>query len=152
MCHEQDVADRCFTLRLPNGFIVEAHPYIFNQSIQSFRHLRRRFPTWTSIPPDIPPLLLSRLLPLCFYLRARQAFVVAIVPFPDVGCDLHFCFRTYVAWSVMNVFLPGQFVPAANVEEFEGAAGAGAGGYVAVGTTSCLVLDGCTAGAQELIS
>ena len=29
--------------------------------------------------------------------------------------------------------LPGEFVAAADVEEFEGAAGAGAGGYVARG-------------------
>ena len=29
--------------------------------------------------------------------------------------------------------LPGEFVPAADVEEFEGAAGASAGGYIAGG-------------------
>ena len=53
-------------------------------------------PTWTSILPNIPfaafyPLLLT-LMP---NLGAGPAFVVAVVPFADVGRDLDFCVASY---------------------------------------------------------
>lgn len=133
MRHEQHIADRRLTLRFPNRLIVEARPYVLDQPIQPARHVRGRFPPWTPIPPYIPHLL-PRVRSLLLDLRARQAFVVAVVPFPDVVGDLDLCFCAYVGGGVgvMGV-LPGRFVAAANVEEFEGAAGAGAGGYVAEG-------------------
>lgn len=128
MCHDQHVTDGRFTFRFPNSFIVEARSYVVDQLIQPFRDVRRRFSPWATIPPNIPHLL-PGFCSLLSYLRTRQAFVVSVVPFPYVFCDLHFCFCTYVAGSVG--VLPGKFVAAANVEEFEGAASPGARGYVA---------------------
>ena len=133
VCHEQHITDRRLTLRFPNSPIVEARPYILDQPIQSVRHVRGRFSPRAPIPPYIPHLL-PRFRSLFLDLRARQAFVVPVVPFPYVVCDLDLCFCAYVAgWLVGVRVLPGQFVAAAYVEEFEGAAGAGAGGYVAGG-------------------
>ena len=134
MRHEQHVTNRRLTFRFPNRLVVEARPDVFDQPIQSFRHVRRRFSPGASVPPYIPHLL-PGLFPLLFDLRARLAFVVPVVPFPYVSCDLHFCFCAYVAGSLgVGVgVLPGEFVPAADVEEFEGATGASAGGYVAGG-------------------
>ena len=119
MCHEQHVADRRLTFRFPNRLIVEARPYVLDQP---------------PIPPYIPHLL-PRSRSLLLDLRARQAFVVPVVPFPDVVCELDLGFCADVGGGVVGVgvLLPGQFVAAADVEEFEGAAGAVAGGYVATG-------------------
>jgi hypothetical protein len=60
-----------------------------------------------------------------------QAFIVAVVPFFD--CFGDFDGRVGVAcggWGVCLV-VPGVALAAAEVEEFEGALGAGAGGDVA---------------------
>lgn len=111
---------------------MEARSYICDQPIQSLRDFCRRFSPRTSIPPYIPHLL-PGLFPLLFYLRTRQAFVVAVVPFAYVFRDLHFGFCTYLAGGVS--VLPGKFVPAAHIEEFEGAASAGTRGHVAGGAT-----------------
>ena len=133
MCHEQHITDRRLALRFPNSLIVEARPYILDQPIQSVRYIRGRFSPRAPIPPYIPHLV-PRTRPLLLDLRARQAFVVSVVPFPYVVCDLDLCFCAYVGGCVgVRVLLPGEFVAAAKVEEFEGAAGAGAGGYVAGG-------------------
>ena len=133
MCHEQHITNRRLTLRFPNRPIVKTRPYVLDQPVQSVRHVRGRFPPRAPIPPYIPHLL-PRFRSLLFDLRARQAFVVSVVPFLDVVCDLDFGFCAYVAgWLVGGGVLPGEFVAAADVEEFEGAAGAGAGGYVAGG-------------------
>ena len=135
MCHEQHIANRRLTLRFPNRLIVEARPYVLYQPIQPVRHVRGRLSPRAPIPPYIPNLL-PRIRSLLFDLRARQTFVVAVVPFPNVVGDLDLRFCAYVGGGVGVRVLPGQFVAAANVEEFEGAAGAGAGGYVAEGEWS----------------
>ena len=114
MRHEQHVADRRLTLRFANSLIVEARPYVLDQPIQSVRHVRGRFSPRTPIPPYIPHLL-PRFRPLLFDLRTRQAFVVPVVPFPYVVCDLDLCFCAYVGGRVGVRVLPGQFVAAANV-------------------------------------
>ena len=60
------------------------------------------------------------------------AFVGAVVPFADGGGDLDFGFVfERCGWVAGGGFGPGEPVVAAEVEEFEGALGAVAGGDVA---------------------
>ena len=109
---------------------------ILNQPIQPPGHIRRAFPARTSISPNIPlslliyPLLCS-LLP---NLRGGQAFIVPVIPLPDRVCDLNFGFTADGVGTrgrVRVAVVPRESFAAADVEEFEGAAGAVAGGDVA---------------------
>ncbi len=127
--YEQDVADGCVAFGDPNRRVVEAGAYIVDQSVQPLRHLRGCLAPWTSIAPDVPDGL-SGFFSAFFDLGAGDALVFSVVPFPDVFCDLHFGVCADVE-GVVSLVLPGEFVAAADVEEFEGAAGAVAGGYVA---------------------
>ena len=88
--------------------------------------------TGAPISPDIPHLL-AVLFPLFFDLCTGQPFIISIVPFAYVFCDLHFRFCSYIAGNTS--VMPGKFVAAADVKEFEGAASSGAGGNVAKGAS-----------------
>jgi hypothetical protein len=71
-------------------------------------------------------------LPLLADLWGRETLVDAVIPFADLRCDLYVgvCARVERAgWGFLG---PGEAFAAAEVEEFEGALGAGAWGYVAV--------------------
>jgi len=68
-------------------------------------------------------------------LSRGDAFIVSIIPFADVVCDLYFCVCADGLVAVGSTFFPGELLAAAEVEEFEGALGPAAGGYVSVMTT-----------------
>ena len=152
--HEQHIPPtRRLRLRCPphpHRAPVEPRPYVRDHPIQPLRHVRRRFTPGAPIAPDIPRLLLLLplpflllpflllllliflvLLPLRVDLRARQPFVVAVVPLPYVLRHLHAGYRPHVARGRGRA-VPGERVAAAEVEELEGAPGAGAGGDVAI--------------------
>lgn len=88
-------------------------------------------PTRTPISPNIPASL-PNLLSVFSNLLAGQALIVAIVPFPYVFCDLDFSVRANSVVPVLAPLFPGKFVPAAELEEFEGPLGAAARGDISV--------------------
>lgn len=91
-------------------------------------------PAGTPIGPNIPPslpLLLSQLLNLF----TRQALIIAVIPLSDILRDLHLRFTSYRIGGrkrVGVIVVPGQFVSAANIQQFECTAGAVPGGDVAI--------------------
>lgn len=74
----------------------------------------------TAIPPDIPRSL-SALVSLLYDRCASQTFIVAVIPFSDVVCDLNLGFGAdMVFFSRLLLLLPWQFVPAAKIKELQG--------------------------------
>jgi hypothetical protein len=89
--------------------------------------------TGAAIPPDIPVFAESLLLALAPDLRARDAFIVAVVPFADVLGDLDAGTAGMAASLLAGAMgLPRQGLLEAKVQELKGALGALAGGDVAV--------------------
>ena len=110
-------------------------PNIPNHPIHPLCNLLRALPSRAAVAPDIPFSFYPIFFSSSGDFGGGDAFVVAVVPFADVRGYLYSGvgangggFR--VGWILMG-FLPGEFVSAAEVEEFEGAAGAVAGGDVA---------------------
>lgn len=123
--------------------------YLSYQSINSVRDLLGRstplaeskqlgfesvLSTRTAFLPDIPlpigpanPLLLPQLPNL----RACDALVVAIIPLPDIFCNLHIGFCPNIGIRIRALFLPWELYTAAEVEEFEGFLGTFSWGNVA---------------------
>jgi hypothetical protein len=69
-----------------------------------------------------------------------QSLVVAVVPFGDAVCDFDICVRAGIETGGRRGGGPGEARLAADVEEFEGALGAGAGGDVAIVFTASVII------------
>lgn len=63
-------------------------PDIGNESVHTRGDLFRRLASRAAIPPDVPMFIQTLLLPQLADLGARDALVVAIIPFADVFSDL----------------------------------------------------------------
>jgi hypothetical protein len=77
------------------------------------------------ISPYIPRLE-AGLASLLSDLGAGDAFVVTVVPLPNVFSDLHFGIRPYFLLGDLALLCPRVFLPAAYFEELEGALGSAA--------------------------
>jgi hypothetical protein len=69
-----------------------------------------------------------------------EAFVVAVVPLGDAVCDFDICVCAGIEAGWCGGGGPGEARFAANVEEFEGALGAGARGDVAIVFTASVII------------
>ena len=111
-------------------------PDIPNHPIHPLGNLLRALTPGAAVAPNIPFPLLSVLFSSGGDFGGCDAFVLAVVPFADVGgyLDAGGCADGGggLRGGVLRGLLPGEFGGAAEVEEFEGAAGAVAGGDVAV--------------------
>lgn len=73
----------------------------------------------TSITPYIPRSQ-ACLFPNLLDLRACNALIISIVPFPDILCYLNIGFSPNILVAVWPFVLPGEFNSAAKVEKLEG--------------------------------
>ncbi len=107
-------------------------PNIPNHPIHPLRNLLRALPPRASIAPNIPFPLLPVFGAESGDFGGCDAFVETVVPFADVFCYLDGGVRADGGGGGGGGGgLPGEVFCAAEVEEFEGEAGAVAGGDVA---------------------
>lgn len=84
-------------------------------------------PVRPNIPRPFPPLL-----PQIPNLLTRQPLILAIIPLPNSLRNLHPRLRpNRLLILSLPLLVPGQSLPTADLEEFEGSLGAGPGGNVA---------------------
>lgn len=81
---------------------------------------------WAPIPPYIPRLK-PGLAPHLPNLSAGDALIIAVIPLPDILCDLHLSICLDFLFRQRCCFLPRQPLSAADFEKFEGALGAATG-------------------------
>lgn len=123
------------TRLLPKPALMPLLPDLRNQRIQPLRDILRALAALAAVAPYVPVPIQSALCPRLADLRGREALVVAVVPLADRGtygyggvcADVEGRMRGF-RWGFL---VPGVALAAADVEEFEGALGAVAGGYVA---------------------
>lgn len=80
--------------------------------------------TGTAIPPDIPGAFKPLFGPLLANLGARDALVVAVVPFADVLGDLYLGATFEPVTGCVPVGLPGECARNAQVQELKSPLGA----------------------------
>ena len=117
-------------------------PDFCDQCVHPSDNILRTLAAGTAVAPYIPVFGQAGGFPALPDLRGRDALVVAVVPFGDLGGDGDGGGGAGgVGGEVVAVLgggLPGEGVRAAEFEELEGALGAGAGGDVAFeGKTRC---------------
>jgi hypothetical protein len=132
-----------FRLPIKRFLRVKFPPNFVYEIVHARRHGRGRVTRRTPIAPNIP--VRSSLLP---DLMRCKTLVVTVVPFGDAVCDFDICVRAGIEAGGGGGGGPREARFAADVEEFEGALGAGAGGDVAVvsqhqllSLSTCLVLE-----------
>ena len=111
-------------------------PKLTYKRIQSFRHVFRAFTALAPVAPNVPVFAEAAVFAGLADLRGRFAFVVAVVPFANGLGDLYVCVCAWGETCGRVGFGPGVAGAAAEVEEFEGALGAGAWGDVTIMPTA----------------
>lgn len=118
---------------------VELLSDLGNQRVEATRNVLGGLAALAAVAPDVPVLVEATGLAVCADVRRSLAFVVAVVPFADRACDLDvgICAdvegggRCRGGRGGVRGVVPGVAVAAAEIEQFEGALGACARGYVA---------------------
>ena len=85
----------------------------------------------TTVPPDIPSGIKTLLLPHLPDVGRRDAFVLAIVPLPDILGDLHTGLARETFIIGLAVGCPGQRLLETEIEQLKGPLGSLAGRHVA---------------------
>jgi hypothetical protein len=127
---------------LPQFTRVILLPQRRDQCVETLRYVRGRLAAGTAITPYIPIRVQTGGCALLAYSCRSFSFVVPVVPLADrlgdfnvrVGLAVEACVTVFVR------VVPGVPVAAAEVEELEGALGAGAGGDVAIVFTASVII------------
>jgi hypothetical protein len=104
-------------LRLPDHRFMVFLPDLVDQIRQALCNILGRLAIGASIPPNVPTWQ-ALLGPLLLNLRACDSLVISIVPLPDVFCNGNLGFGADRLGLVL-LLLPGELVPAADVQELE---------------------------------
>jgi len=134
MCHNKHIVGFPIFAKPASMVLVSQLP---NQLIQPLRHILWRLSALTAITPDVPVVAQPARLSVLLDLTRDAAFVVAVVPFAHGFGNLDGSVGAEIGCIVGLVggvgVVPGEAFFATQVQEFEGALSAGAGGDVATG-------------------
>lgn len=103
-------------------------------STQSRSGLENSLTTWASVSPNVPGAFVALLGSKLTNIGAGDAFIVAIVPLPDVLGDLDVGGAGQTIVRGVTVRVPGKSSVDPKIEKFKGALGTLTGRHIAEGS------------------